>query len=125
MENKKLFGKDLGFEKDNLFYDTEVIHSYGDDEAVDDGVLVDISGAAPFPVNRATTAVWEHFTEDIGGVMTNVTRLTGMVKALLAVPLKDGWHIAEINGKKLWAMPNGTRHRNGKEGWTVMFPSDY
>lgn len=104
-----------------------VISSYSDAQAVDDGFLVDVSGIASFPVNRVTTAVWHHFTDDIGGanVITNVTRLTGMVEALLAVPLKEGWHIGEVADKKLWAMPNGTTHRNGKEGWTVMFPEDY
>jgi hypothetical protein len=103
----------------------EVVSTYSDDQAVEDGILVDMVGTAPFPVNRVTTAVWDHFTRSIGGVMTDVTQIRQVIEKLLAVPLKDGWHIAEINGKKLWAMPNETTHRNGKPGWTVMFPSDY
>ena len=38
-------GKDLGYDKDNPFYNAPVISTYTEEQAVDDGVLVDLDAA--------------------------------------------------------------------------------
>ena len=102
----------------------EVISSYTDREAVEDGVLVPWTG--PGKVNRITRAVFDHFTTAIGsspltGPVTDVTRLARVVDAVLANPPDgdDGWRSGTHDGKKLWLAPNEVG------GLTLMFPEDY
>ncbi len=54
-------GKDLGFDKDNPFYDTAVVSTYTDEQAVDDGVLVDLGGG-----HRATRNLYDYLNAHLG-----------------------------------------------------------
>ena len=102
----------------------EVVSTYSDAQAVADGVLVDFPGDAG--VNRATRAVFDHFTRTIGGVMTDITPLQEAIRAVLAGGKKDvDWLIGEYDGKRLWIIPNETTRPSGGTHYTIMFPEDY
>jgi hypothetical protein len=99
-----------------------VISSYTDAEAVEDGFLV---AWDDLQVNRVTRAVFDHFTRPMGsspltGVVTDITPLRGVVQTMLAVKADaDGWRVGTHEGKELWLVPNEV------SGLTVMFPEDY
>jgi hypothetical protein len=115
-------GKDLGFEKDNPFYDAPVVSEYSDDQAVEDGDLVEASSFTIGPnarANRVTRPVFEKFTRTLGGVLTDITKIKEVWNAALDFPEDDGWRVGEFDGEKLWLIPNA----NG--GLTLLFPSDY
>jgi hypothetical protein len=100
----------------------ELIDSYTDAEALEDGFLVAIDR---IPVNRVTRAVFDHFTtpmDDSAGVsaVTDVTRLMQAVEAMLKLEADgNGLRTGTFEGKKLWLIPNEVR------GLTLMFPEDY
>ncbi len=102
-------------ESDALF--GEVISSYTDREAVEDGVLVALAG--PGRINRVTRAVFDHFTQSMGVGVTNITPLLEAMRHMLTVELDDGWRTADYRGKALWLIPNEVG------GLTLMFPEDY
>ena len=95
------------------------VYAYTDAQALEDGVLVAISGEGR--VNRVTRAVFDHFAKPIGNAadVIDITPLMAAIQAMLAVPPKDGWHYAGYEGKELWLIPNGVG------GLTLMFPEDY
>ena len=95
----------------------EVISSYTDRQAVEDGVLVDFPG--PGRINRVTRAVFDHFTEEMGVGMTNVGPLTQAMEHMLTVEIDNGWRTGDFRGKDLWLIPNEVG------GFTLMFPEDY
>jgi hypothetical protein len=103
--------------------DWEVISEYTDEEAIEDGFLVVVPG--PGGVNRATTAVFNFFTESLGttpvtGTVTNIGPLMDAIRAMLNVaPDQDGWRTGDWQGKRLWLVPNEVG------GLTLMFPDDY
>ena len=103
--------------------DANVIYSYTDRQAVEDGVLVPVDGEGQ--VNRVTRAVFDHFTESMGssahtGPVINITPLTRVIrKVLRELPDEDGWRKLTYQGKELWLVPNEVR------GLTLMFPDDY
>ena len=112
--------------------ESNVISVYTDDQAVEDGVLVNASGTLPCPFNRVTRSVWDTFTSEIGGgVMINVSKLSELGKAVYEKFQKkeftDGWVVMEFEGHKIWAMPNETTYSKiaKVQGWTIMFPDDY
>lgn len=122
-----------------VFKREDVVYTYTDAQAVKDGVLVNVAGAAPFPVNRATRAVWDHFTSPIGKMpvgfggspVTDISRFSSLAeeveKRIKAGDLKDGWVIMQFEGRDIWAMPNETTYSHIRQvsGWTIMFPEDY
>ena len=103
--------------------DLPVISEYRDDQALEDGVLVSVSGEGK--VNRVTRAVFDHFTKPMGsspanGEVTDITRLTEAIRALLKVaPDEDAWRTGAYEGKDLWLVPNEVG------GFTLLFPDDY
>ena len=125
--------KDLGFKE------SDIIYAYTDEQAVEDGVLVNAQGLLPCPFNRVTRAVWDTFTQPIGkmpqglgGVsVTNTTKLSQLGEAVnrkyKAGELTEGWVVLEFEGHKIWAMPNETTYSKiaPVPGWTIMFPDDY
>mgnify|MGYP001561622698 CR=1 FL=1 len=117
-----------------------IVYSYTDEDALRDGVLVNIGGPAPFPINRATRAVWEAFTAPMGRMpksmgaspvtdTTQLSRLCETAKAkMVAGELQEGWVVMEYEGHPIWCIPNGTSYSQVHpevEGWTLLFPSDY
>ena len=99
-----------------------IISRYSDTQALEDGVLAEVSCGA---VNRVTSAVFYHFArrmEDLpeGEVKFDITPLTVAVRAALEVtPDEDGWRTSTYEGKELWLVPNEV------QGLTLMFPEDY
>jgi hypothetical protein len=99
-----------------------VIASYTDAEAVEDGFLVAMDA---LPVNRVTRAVFDHFTQRMGsspltGVVIDITPLRRVIQTMLAVEADtDGWRVGAYEGKDLWLVPNEV------SGLTLMFPEDY
>jgi len=129
-------------EEKEIPFPDNVIYCYTDKQALEDGTLVDVRGIAPFPINRATRAVWDEFTRPIGKLprslgaspVTDTTRFSRLAKIvgrkISSGDLVEGWVIIEdYEGKKVWAMPNETLYRPvppyAKPGWTIMFPEDY
>jgi hypothetical protein len=100
----------------------EIIVAYTDKQAIEDGVLVSVSGEGR--VNRVTRAVFDHFTEPLGsspatGEVTDITRLQDAIRTLLKVePDEDAWRTGTYEGKKLWLIPNEVG------GLTLLFPDD-
>jgi hypothetical protein len=100
-----------------------VIVEYSDKQALEDGVLVSVSGEGK--VNRVTRAVFDHFTKPVGsapltGEVTDITRLQDAIRALLKLePDQDAWRTGAHEGKELWLIPNEVG------GLTLLFPDDY
>ena len=100
-----------------------IIITYTDRQAVEDGVLVAFPGEGG--VNRVTRAVFDHFTQPMGnssitGPVTDTTPLREAIRALLKdAPDQDGWRAGAFGKKELWLVLNEVR------GLTLMFPEDY
>jgi hypothetical protein len=105
--------------------DPEVISTYSDRQAVEDGVLIPMAGLGP--VNRVTRAVFAHFVGEAAFEPTEaidipkaLEPLTAAICAMLSVPFdKDGWRTGDYDGRRLWLVPNEVG------GLTLMFPEDY
>ncbi len=97
---------------DDLF--GEVIDSYTDRDALEDGFLAAIDG--PGGVNRVTRAVFDHFAQEMGPGVTNITPLMDAIRYMLTVEVDRTGH---FQGKALWRLPNEVG------GYTLMFPEDY
>ncbi len=102
--------------------DNNVIFEYTDRQAVEEGVLVPVSGEGG--VNRITRAVFDYFTGRIGtspitGPVTNIGPLTNAIRAMLGIKADgDGWRRGTYRGKELWLLPNEIG------GLTLLFPED-
>jgi len=100
----------------------KIIIEYTDAQAIEDGVLVEVSCG---PVNRVTNAVFIHYARPIeklpeGEERFDIAPLTATIQAVLAeTPDEDGWRKCTYEGKELWLVPNEVR------GLTLMFPDDY
>ena len=105
--------------------ESNVISSYTDGQAVEDGVLVPLFGFGP--VNRVTRAVFVHFTgitpEENASIIELALKfrpLQDVIRQILGkLPDEDGWRKLTWQGKELWLVPNEVR------GLTLMFPDDY
>ena len=99
-----------------------IIVSYTDAQALEDGVLV--AWDTP-PINRVTRSVFDHFTHPMGNsplasVVIDITSLRRVVQTMLAIEADaDGWRVGAYEGKPLWLVPNEV------SGLTLMFPEDY
>lgn len=101
----------------------EVISTYTDAQAVEDGVLVDVTPLA-LPrtmfggrrVTRVTRTIWT-LANDPEFVDQAERVLTPMVEAALRA-YDRGWYVGDWNGQRLWLIPNGG-------GYTLMVPEDY
>ena len=99
-----------------------IIYEYTDAQAIEDGVLVEVSCGA---VNRVTHAVFAHYARPMetlpeGEVRFDITPLTATIIAVLReTPDEDGWRKSTYEGKELWLVPNEV------QGLTLMFPEDY
>src|SRR6266852_4182091 len=86
-----------------------IIFEYTDAQAIEDGVLVEVSCGA---VNRVTSAVFYHFARRMenlpeGEVRFDIAPLTATIRAVLGVrPDEDGWRKSTYEGKELWLIPN-------------------
>ena len=110
---------------DGCFTMTEdnIISSYSDDQAIDDGVLVPLFFSK---VNRVTRPVFDYFVKSPEENVTfiemifKITPLRDAVEAISKVrPDGDGWRKLNYQGKELWLVPNEVG------GFTLMFPDDY
>lgn len=105
--------------------DWEVVSTYTDEQAVEDGVLVPLAGLGP--VNRVTRAVFSHFVGEAADRPMPVIEmpkalepLMAAVRAMLKIPPdRDGWRTGDYEGKRLWVVPNELG------ALTLMFPEDY
>lgn len=99
-----------------------VISRYTDKQAVEDGVLVDISSwKLSFrgkPVNRMTTAVW-HELEPFAVGETSAQKMQSF-KHMIQTKLE---HVVE--GEIVQVPPHYWLIENEIDGWTLMLPSDY
>ena len=95
-----------------------VIASYTDRQALEDGVLVAVSA---FPVNRVTRAVFDRYAKPLmEGVISDITPLLKAIRSMLAIePDSDDWRVGSYEGQTLWLVPNEV------SGLTLMFPEDY
>jgi len=95
----------------------EVISVYTDADALEDGVLVDISALnvsfRGMPINRMTGHLWADFQQ------------LGLDNDAIARAIKTKCEMASCGGgiwtlpPKLWLIENEVN------GWTMMLPSDY
>jgi hypothetical protein len=100
----------------------DIIDSYTDAQAVEDGFLVTWDD---LQVNRVTRAVFDHFTRPMGtspqtDVVIDITPLRKILQTMLKVEAdEDGWRVDTYVNKRLWLIPNEVN------GLTLMFPEDY
>jgi hypothetical protein len=100
----------------------DIISAYTDDQALEDGVLVEVQGGN---VNRVTRAVFDHFSQPllhtpVGSLITDFTGVVKVIESLLKLQADtDGWRTGTYEGKELWLVPNEVG------GLTLMFPEDY
>ncbi len=103
----------------------DVISTYSDEQAVDDGTLIPLYGLGP--VNRVTRAVFAHFVGEAAFEPTPVIEMPKAMEPLIAAiremlkitPDHDGWRTGDYGNKRLWVVPNECG------GLTLMFPEDY
>ena len=123
MENLIDAAKDSGF---------EVISTYTDAQAVEDGVLVDITavgvGFQGKPINRMTRTLWEDFQPFLAPYvvqgMTEIEAIGKVLRTKIAYAKGDPGNTGKIGDivtipPRLWLV------RNEVGGWTAMYPEDY
>ena len=100
----------------------KIIFEYTDWQAIEDGVLVEVSCGA---VKRVASAVFYHFARPMEKSPDeleafDITPVAAAIRAVLGVTAdKDGWRQCTHEGKELWLVPNEVH------GLTLMFPDDY
>jgi hypothetical protein len=107
----------------------EVIFSYGDQQAIDDGMIVDVSRFGVIvndqPLNRASASIWTKFGDtdpDATDAQHDVCRKS-MFEFMASVAHltpdnPDGYLLTAADGE-VWFV------RNEVGGYTIMYPSDY
>ncbi len=101
----------------------EVISSYDDKQAVEDGVLANVSGMglkAPNgkEVNRITSSIRNMVAMGRRGM--EIFDLNKLEELVAACTREDnGWFIGEHEDQKLWLVDNEV------DGYTLMLPEDY
>ncbi len=106
----------------------DVIYSYTDEQAIEDGVLVDVSGLGlskdGIMVTRVTGNLWKDYSDDANSAKYCIKRiLDKSERASGSKPHKGGWNFYvykdKVSGKSVWSIVNewGTL--------TMMYPEDY
>ena len=118
--------------RDDLF--GEVISTYTDDDALDDGILVDLTQFANvrfagFPVNRMTSHLFEDLKPFFDVAPQSDAKQFGQaLGSMLLTKCKlasgDPGNTGEI-GDICTIPPNLWLVRNEVGGWTAMYPEDY
>ena len=108
-----------------MFNDAEIISTYTDQQALEDGALVDITQAHATllcrTVNRMTRGLWEEFAPFLK--LAEVKRMTEL--AYLGKILKTKLTLAYFKGD-IWQVPPGLWLIENELGvWTIMRPEDY
>jgi hypothetical protein len=114
---------------DDIWEDAEVISVYDDSQAIEDGLIVDISELGldfrGRPLNRMTSGLWDDFQPFItfGGSLPGIQAPTPMeeLKKIMRTKLR----LASYEGG-IWKLPPGLwLIENEVHGWTVMKPEEY
>lgn len=103
----------------------DYISVYTDQQALEDGVLVDITAALKSfhgkPVNRMTRALWEEFRPFL--TVADIYKMSEL--AYLGKILSTKLSLAYYKGD-IWQVPPGLwLIENELGGWTIMRPEDY
>ena len=112
----------------------EVISSYTDDDAIEDGILVDIEDLDGMPtlpngnvVTRCTSNLYWSFkpspnfvpTGD-GDLETIQEKIVEIVSLIVTAAKYDReWYVLEYEGRTFWCIPNEL------STYTLMYPEDY
>lgn len=113
-----------------MFEDADVIHVYADSQAIEDGVLVDVTQLAlPFgpgyghkypQISRCTIAIWHAYTEKGANKLPDMSKLLSIARMVMNPDnLVDGWFVFKLGDTTWWALPNELG------SFTLMFPEDY
>jgi hypothetical protein len=98
------------------FEDTDIISRYTHQQAVDDGMLVEVLGWNGIPV-MATSHIRDEL--DLGELLGIWHKFRAWKEQEEAnLPEEDRLFSIEANGKKVWVMEDG-------EVFTIMYPEDY
>lgn len=110
----------------------EPISVYTDQQAIDDGYLVDVQAMRVIhqgtPITRMTRHLWDDFQDFLKPYtaqgMTELAALAKIIKTKLAYAAGDPGNTGEVGDivklpPKLWLV------RNEVGGWTLMYPEDY
>lgn len=102
----------------------EVISIYSDQDAINDGVLIDIASfGLTFegkPINRMTVALFDTFEKQYptpDGSAVDYEACARAVTAMLLFVTGEGY--LRVLPKDIWMVENEIG------GWTLMYPSDY
>ena len=103
----------------------DYISVYTDEQALEDGVLVDITAALKSfhgkPVNRMTRVLWEEFRPFLS--VAEIYKMSEL--AYLGKILSTKLSLAYYKGD-IWQVPPGLwLIENELGGWTIMRPEDY
>ena len=107
-----------------VFKPEDVIYAYTDSNALEDGVLADVSALGlrtpkGAPVNRITASIVVMIGIDAspGPKKPDLPKLRAMVTSCGRE--SKGWFVGEYDGTKLWLVDNEVG------GYTLMLPEDY
>lgn len=105
----------------------EPISIYTDADAIDDGVLVDVTALSiqfqGMPINRFTRSVWVDWRDEFqsSGLPLPKNALQQHLHAKLQAALPSAMYKGDI-----WTLPDGLwLIENEVAGWTLMKPEDY
>jgi len=114
---------------DSVFKPEDVVSTYTEAEAIDDGFLVDVSNFdivknANLGVSKViiTHALWESKISDQEQDVIN-SNIQALISGLSATPEDDGWFVFDHAESKVWGIKEPISETDEK--LTIMFPSDY
>lgn len=98
------------------FFD-QPIYAYSDRQAIEDGLLVDISSLKVSFRGKQINRMTRHLWDKLEGSYAELTDLADILKTKCSMAgLKGG----------IWQVPPGLwLIENEVNGWTIMFPEDY
>jgi hypothetical protein len=99
-----------------MFDDTDVISKYTREDAIEDGLLIEVFKAGEVPV-VATKAICEEFgTGELIEIWHEFVPWWKNVRPTL--PEAEQMFVTEKHGRKVWVLPDF-------QAWTILFPEDY